>query len=135
MWRFQPKFGDNGFQLVHATADDPTPIDWDRALDVMRKDRRDAANWPDVFAQLQQQVGDRWGDFVAMLARNASLLPATRGNAYDPADLLELELQRATAAVGTSLQGQIHSRRSRATVDRAGRFGRPTTPQAKCIPR
>jgi len=91
------------------------PMPWPRVrLDLAEE----AATLPDfdaVFAALEQQTGPTWGDYVAMLGRNAALLPVTfdaylRAGIFDPQNPVELarvELRKTAAALGTSLAGQL----------------------------
>ena len=64
-----------------------------------------AANWPAVEARLQAMVGSTWGSYVGLLDREAALLPLSSGNPSSPAELVQLALQQAQAAVQTSISG------------------------------
>src|SRR5262249_25102027 len=53
------------------------------------------------------QIGPTNGDYLAMLSRNATLLPPGQGDNRFEGDLVDLELQKARAAVGTSIRGRV----------------------------
>ncbi|MGD1277561.1 MAG: CARDB domain-containing protein [Tepidisphaeraceae bacterium] len=64
-------------------------------------------NFDAIYANLQQAIGSTWGTYVNVLAQNATLLPAVMGNNSDPTTLLQISVERATAALGTSISGTI----------------------------
>ncbi len=93
---------ENAVQLAVFQTNDSSPIDLEPyLLPSLLADPNFAA----IYAQLQQQVGPTWGDYIATLARDASLLPAVMGDNRDPLTLLDLAVTRATAAVDTSISG------------------------------
>jgi hypothetical protein len=101
--------GGGGYTLtlgVNDTSDTDT-LDWNDVLGAVSPDVSGAVNWPTVYAELQQSVGGTWGRYIAMLNRNAALLPTSVGDPSDPADLLQPEIARAIAAVSTSLTGKV----------------------------
>ncbi len=98
----------NDFQYVTATADNTQPLTWSEVLTWVYADRTQLPNWPAVWANLQQRIGPTWGDYVQMLDRNAALWPTPATGFYDPTVLLDLEVQKAVAAVSTSLAGTLH---------------------------
>ncbi|MBE9216279.1 carboxypeptidase regulatory-like domain-containing protein, partial [Plectonema cf. radiosum LEGE 06105] len=63
------------------------------------------ADFEPIFNQLIAQVGNTWDDYVKMLARNSNLLPEEFGSRRSPSLLLNIELQKAIAAVETSITG------------------------------
>jgi len=99
----------NLFTVSTNTATDPIPVDYSELSSSLRPSGYTDSQWNAIYANFQQQVGPTSGDYVAMLARNATLLPASVGNVQDPALDVDLEIQRAIAAVGTSITGTIQS--------------------------
>ncbi len=87
-------------------ADAFTSEDWqDDVLSAISPNVTGAANWPAVETQLQQLVGATWGSYVNALDHYAALLPLTEGDPSSPADVLQLAVNQAVAAVGTSISG------------------------------
>jgi uncharacterized repeat protein (TIGR01451 family) len=107
---FRPTdYGDFTFTVHYAdasdTADPLTPVFWQGILAGISPSITGAANWPAVYAQLQQEIGTSWGQYIGMLDQKAALLPAGLGDARNPADLVQLAVNQAVAAVSTSLSG------------------------------
>lgn len=97
--------GSFSFNVQVNDSADINPLDGRVILALVPASVQNAANWPAVYAQLQQQLGNTWGQYIAALDRDATLLPASLGSAADPSDLLQIDVARAVAAVGTSLSG------------------------------
>lgn len=93
------------FELQVTDTTTADPVDWQQVREWLDEDVTALPEFPAVRARLQQQIGSTWGDYVAMLARNATALPAAVGDNTDPLALLRLEAERARAAVGTSITG------------------------------
>jgi hypothetical protein len=93
------------FGLDLAGASDNQAIDWDAIVPKISADVTGAANWPAVFAQLQQMLGSTWGQYISVLDHDATVLPASVGDASDPIDVLGLAVKEALAAVSTSISG------------------------------
>jgi hypothetical protein len=64
-----------------------------------------AADWPAVYAQLQQEIGTSWGSYISMLDHYTTLLPPGAGNASSPEAPLQIAANQAVAAVSTSISG------------------------------
>ncbi|WP_182867972.1 carboxypeptidase regulatory-like domain-containing protein [Rhodopirellula sp. JC639] len=96
---------------VNRLGKDPdAPFDWQSLRGDMVPQGMSDETFEPIFQQLIAQVGNSWGDYLAMLSRNATLLPAEIGNVSDPGVLLQQELRRAQAAVSTSIRGIAYAR-------------------------
>ena len=104
---FQPTLVTPTFAVSANTTDDPTPVDYSQLSPVLQPPDLTDSQWSAVFARFQSMVGPTSGDYVQMLARNATLLPPSLGDAHDPIALAELEVRRAEAAIGTSIAGTL----------------------------
>jgi hypothetical protein len=82
-----------------------TGDDWQNVLSSVPSDITSVANWPAIYAALQQEIGSTWGSYVSLLDHDATLLPPTLGNASHPADVLQLAIQQAEASVTASISG------------------------------
>ena len=98
---------------VH-TGSESTPLDWNEIEARSKPADMSAAEWAAIRTQLELQMGNTVGDYVRMLARNASLLPAQRAafpevpnSPADPLALMDLEIAFARAALNTSLRGRV----------------------------
>lgn len=80
-------------------------FDWSFIRDALVPDGMSDEDFDPIYAQMISQVGSTWGDYLNMLARNASLLPPEIGQNSDPGFLVELEFRKAQAALGTSIAG------------------------------
>lgn len=83
------------------------PFDWAGRRAALTPAGATEAVFEPVFRRLVARVGPDWADYLAMLARNASLLPREAGDPSDPQDLMALEVRLATADVGTSVRGRV----------------------------
>ena len=92
-------------ELDVAGTSDSQPLEWDAIVPRISADVTGAANWPTVYAQLQQMSGSTWGQYVTVLDRYATLLPAMVGDPGDPIAVLQLAVNQAVAAVSTSISG------------------------------
>jgi len=104
---FRPTIVTPTFTVYANKASDPTPVDYSRLSPVLRRTGLSDSQWSAVFARFQSMVGPTSGDYVQMLARNATQLPPSLGDARDPVALAELEVRRAEAAIGTSIAGTL----------------------------
>ncbi len=89
-------------------SDSTAAMDWEgivreELLDLSRTD----PNFNVVFAQMISQVGTTQGEFVRMLADNASLLPESQGDVRNLVTLLKVEYDKAAAVLGTSISGRL----------------------------
>ena len=91
------------------TADDATPMEYSQFSAKLQGPDDTAAQWAAVYAAFQQEIGPTTGDYVQMLARNATLMPAGQGDNADAYQLAQQQLNVATAAVTTSISGTITS--------------------------
>lgn len=96
----------NSVELQVFQTDDPSPLNLQPYL---LPSTIAQANYPSIYANLQQRVGSTWGDYVATLAHEATLLPAVMGDNSDPLTLLNLAVTASTAAVDTSITGEATS--------------------------
>ncbi len=96
------------FDLLYFDADDPAPINWTWVEEKIDPEVTAAADYPEILAQLQSQIGSTMGEYVQMLSRNANIEPSFE-EARNDSTLLATEVRRAVAAVRTSLSGQIVS--------------------------
>ncbi|TVQ96881.1 MAG: hypothetical protein EA399_14890, partial [Desulfovibrionales bacterium] len=62
------------WQVGILDADDATPVDWPGLKSVMRPDYIPEDAWEVVWSNFTALTGATWGDYVAMLSRNASYL-------------------------------------------------------------
>ena len=104
---FQPTVVAPTFAVSANTTDDPTPMDYSQLSAVLQPPDLTDSQWSAVFARFQAMVGPTSGDYVRMLAENATLLPPSLGDARDPIALADLEVRRAEASVGTSIAGAL----------------------------
>lgn len=95
------------FGVTWTTREDSRPIDWDWVESQIDPDLRALSNWPEVFAQLRQQIGATWGDYVDMLGRNADLVLPVQATVGEPSPLLDLEARIAAARHTTSARGKV----------------------------
>ncbi len=116
---FTALLGDNEFVVYTNTADNATPLDYSMISSAIRPDGYTDAQWSTILAKLEQLIGPTDGDYDQMLAANASILPASAGNNAEPDSDLQIELQRAIAATGTSITGAVTA--SDSTLGLAGR--------------
>ena len=69
--------------------------------------QNNVANSASALTFLENEVGPTWGDYAAMLDRNANLIPAQLGSPNDFKALFNIEFNKALAAVTTSISGTI----------------------------
>ncbi|MGB8169542.1 MAG: carboxypeptidase regulatory-like domain-containing protein [Chthoniobacteraceae bacterium] len=83
-------------------------FDWESMRDQLKPQGMPDAAFAPIFTQLVNQVGPTWGDYLAMLSRNADLMPSA-ADARNVDTLLDLELRKATAAVGLAITGNVNA--------------------------
>src|SRR5262249_16681608 len=83
------------FSVGVLKADDATPIDWSSMKDGLRPPAISTAAWAPIFANLEAQMGDTWGRFVAQLDANAAYLAQLGENVSDTGWLWSFAIQQA----------------------------------------
>ncbi len=96
------------------------PINWDEIKTFVQPEDAVPESWEPIWNQLISQVGDTWGGFLQMLALHATLLPPEAGDFKRFLDLIELEIEKSTAAISASISGALRSADSE--MDLSGRF-------------
>ncbi|HUU84061.1 MAG TPA: CARDB domain-containing protein [Phycisphaerae bacterium] len=76
-----------------------TPMDWSGLAASSKPDGMDADAWTALWDNLAGQVGGTWGDYVNMLADNATYLGVLGKPTYDIGNLFAFELQQANATL------------------------------------
>jgi len=84
-----------------------SPIDWDKLELEIRPAGVDSEIWGPVFAQLQSQIGDTWGDYVQTLRNNAERWFAAGKRVYGVCDLFEMEMDEAYGLPTGIIAGQV----------------------------
>ncbi len=84
-----------------------TPIDWSTIGPQLRPTGMSDAQWAALFGQLQDQIGSTWPGYVAALSNDATLLPPSLGLNYSLADVFQLEVDKANAALSPSVSGKL----------------------------
>ena len=95
------------FQL--SQTDTTQPFDWSQITAGVAQYLSNTPNAAAALAYLENEVGSTWGDYIAMLDRNADLVPRQLGSPNDPKVLFNIEFDKALAAVNTSLSGNLQS--------------------------
>ena len=85
------------FDLGVLTADEAEPIDWAGLKDEMRPESMPTDTWDAIWANLTDQVGTTWGDYVAMLNENMNYLHQVGQDTSDTSSLLGFEIAQASA--------------------------------------
>jgi subtilase family serine protease/methionine-rich copper-binding protein CopC len=83
--------------------------DWEPLRDILPRMGMDEAGFNASFDQMVARNGNTWGDYLAMLSRNAGLLPAELGDNRNPEHLAALELRFAAADLGNAIVGKLHA--------------------------
>ncbi len=90
--------------------DNGEPFNWDYIRSLLRDEIAPAtmyeAQFQTIFVQFAQQTGTTNHDFLAMLARNATLLPWSVTAPVTLEQAIALEFRRAWAASGNSISGR-----------------------------
>ncbi len=84
------------FNLGILEATNTTPIVWDALKADMRPGSVSTQAWDVIFANLTNQTGGTWGDYVRMLNDNATYLAKLGQNVNDIRDLLGFETLQAS---------------------------------------
>lgn len=82
-------------------------FDWVSLRDELQPAGMSEADFAPLFQQIQLQVGPTWGDYLAMLTRNADLVSGPGDPHPALADLLKLEVLRASAELGDAIVGRV----------------------------
>jgi RHS repeat-associated protein len=72
-------------------------IDWAQLGQDLRPPDTPSDAWDPLFERLKAQVGNTWGDYLAMLRDNAEHLAELGQRVYDPAELFAFEFVQASA--------------------------------------
>jgi RHS repeat-associated protein len=72
-------------------------IDWAQLGRDLRPPDTPSDAWDPLFERLKAQVGNTWGDYLAMLRDNANHLGELGQRVYDPAELFAFEFVQASA--------------------------------------
>jgi Ca2+-binding RTX toxin-like protein len=101
---------DNQLNALLTQAGSTAAVNWERErLRLMAGMTLSDASFTSVFNTMAANTGTTAGQYVQMLARNASLLPPELGDSRDPAAAMRLELARTRAAMGTSISGALRT--------------------------
>ncbi|MBI5760356.1 MAG: carboxypeptidase regulatory-like domain-containing protein, partial [Planctomycetales bacterium] len=84
-----------------------TPIDYAAIESAMRPAGLTDAQWAPLFNQLKTQIGTTWSGYVAALSRDATLLTPAQGLNYSVADVFQIEVDKARAALNSSVSGRL----------------------------
>ncbi|MBN2133459.1 MAG: carboxypeptidase regulatory-like domain-containing protein [Sedimentisphaerales bacterium] len=87
--------------------DPQAPFDWESIRDDAKPLDMNEADFEDVFHNMMPGVGTRNEDYLAMLSRNASLLPPTTDGDYAIRELIAIEVTQTAAEMGNSIIGLI----------------------------
>lgn len=96
-----------GFQLHQV--DGSLPFDWSQIASLLPQNDASLPNAAAALTFLENEVGSTWGGYLAMLDRNASLIPPQLGRPDDFKALFTIEFEKALAAVNTSISGSLQS--------------------------
>ena len=83
------------FQLITMRITDKTPMEWAKFKPQLRPDTISVEAWDAVFANLTNQVGQTWGDYVAMLDENAANLSRLGQRVTEVEQLWTFQVQQA----------------------------------------
>ncbi len=84
------------FNLGVLASTNSTPIDWPLLKADMRPSTVSTEAWDIIFANLTNQIGNTWGDYVRTLDANANYLAKLGENVSDIRDLLSFEVRQAS---------------------------------------
>ncbi len=85
------------FDLGVLTADGTEPINWASLKDEVRPKSILPDAWDAIWVNLTEQIGDTWGDYVAMLDENMNYLHTVGQDVSDVKSLLAFGIQQAQA--------------------------------------
>jgi RHS repeat-associated protein len=83
------------WELTALMADDTTPANWTALCDEMKPDYVQADAWQVLWDNFTKQTGSTWGDYVAMLSRNALYLHRQGARVGDVQSLLAFSMRLA----------------------------------------
>ncbi|MFC1603775.1 PKD domain-containing protein [Planctomycetota bacterium] len=87
--------------------DQSAPFDWESLRPSLIPAGMDDNEFDPIFQQLVSQVGLTWGDYLAMLTKNASSLAGVEDDIRNPLTLLHHERDRAWARSDTGILGYL----------------------------
>ena len=99
----------NNFQYVAVGTDNSQPISWSQVEVWIAPSYLQLPEWAAASALLQQWIGGTWGGFVRLLDQNASLIVPATGDPSEVGGVLDLAVQKAIAAVGSSISGSLQA--------------------------
>ena len=105
---FQSTTTDPTINFDLSQTDTTQPFDWSRIAAGVAQYESNVPNAAAALSYLENEVGSTWGDYIAMLDRNANLIPRQLGNPNDPKALFNIGSTNL-AAVNTSLSGNLQS--------------------------
>jgi RHS repeat-associated protein len=83
------------FEIRIRNAEDPELINWASRKATLRPAWIPPEVWDPIYSNLVAQIGPTWGDYIAMLSRNATHLAQVGLNVNDVSELYGFELQQA----------------------------------------
>ncbi len=83
------------FSVSVLDGSEPTPVDWNALREELQPDWLEDEAWQPIWANYVDQVGDTWGDYVTMLAENATYLASLGVVSVDVGQLFNFELRQA----------------------------------------
>src|SRR5207247_4611144 len=86
------------------------PIDYTAVETAIRPPGVSNGAWTPLFQHIKQQLGTTWADYHRAIANDATLLPPGLGYNDSLADVFQLEIDNATAALNTSVSGHVYLR-------------------------
>ncbi|MCA9123729.1 MAG: carboxypeptidase regulatory-like domain-containing protein [Planctomycetales bacterium] len=111
-----PNLGDFQFYVDREYKDLEAPYDWEALQSELDFGEDSDDELQRLVRQLETQTGSTNGDYLTMLARNSSLIPSVLGDSRDVSALVQLEVTRARAAIGTSVAGYLRVQEPYATL-------------------
>jgi hypothetical protein len=84
-----------------------TPMAWAYVSDALNTFAVSDPLLPTVLSAMESSIGPTWGDYDAMLAANATLLPAAAGSPQDEDTLLQQEYNKVEASLSSSISGSV----------------------------
>jgi RHS repeat-associated protein len=84
------------FVLTVSTEDQTEPVNWITIREMLRPRHIAPDVWGAIYANLVQQIGPTWGDYIRMLHDNAEYLGRLGQRVIGAAELFAFELQQAT---------------------------------------
>lgn len=94
---------------IGAVSDDGSsePINWSQFEADVKPPEVDSQTWEPAFTQLQAQIGNTWGDYVAALRNNADRWNAAGRRVASAAELLQMEMDEAFGLGVSLMAGRV----------------------------